>query len=365
MAPRPPNLLRSIGIQAALIGLWLWWPEPGTQTNDPPREVVPAEETLVDVAFEAPAPPAPGSTPTEIAASPDGGADAPPAAAEPVQITPSVADAVAAEPPPSPAPAPAENPPPEGAPSPAEPPTPEVRPPEPRPPEPRPPEARPPETSSPAAEARAPAAEAPPVVPRVSASAPAAQPAPPKSPPPGPPRPAASAVSAAASAPPSTSTGGTNLARAAAARDGIPLRVYVPDTFSGLMSHLRTTGGCLAVSRKMGAKYQVIRYVRVESDGRARVGGQGCEGVGQRLAEVHNRALGDPVGQVRALVPPAEQGEGLVLQVLLNPGVHRAAEDVLARRYPGLPAAERPGAAVRDGVAVACDAEPAGGFTCR
>jgi hypothetical protein len=73
-----------------------------------------------------------------------------------------------------------------------------------------------------------------------------------------------------------------------------------------------------------------------------------------------NQAIGDPLGRARAAMP----GEDLVLQVLLTPGLHAAAQSALHARFGAVSEEEMSRRAAEAGYQLTCFAEPAGDVRC-
>ena len=215
----------------------------------------------------------------------------------------------------------------------------------------------------------------PPKVAKVEPPPPAPQP-PPPAPQPRPPKPVKVAKAAPSLAPPRSPPISERpqpapqrqlIAADATAVQGVRLRVLVPRDPYSLSQHLRGSGGCLVVSRLAGGSAEVLSVLSLDGGRRARqASGPPCDGVPRLLRDAAlNDALGDPLGEVRATLPPAERSDQLVLQVLLTPTLHESAREALLARFGAISEAEMGRRAAAEGYELTCFAEPAGQLRCQ
>lgn len=189
--------------------------------------------------------------------------------------------------------------------------------------------------------------------PRLAQPAPArpapAQPAPP---PPQPARPMAAPAR-------------TVIAADSSAVQGVRLRVLVPRDPWELAGHLRGSGGCLVVSRLSGGSAEVLSVLTLDGTRAVETQGPPCNGAPRLVRDAAlNAALGDPLGRVRAALPPQERGGELALQVLLSPALHADAQMALRARFGALPMEEIARQAAAAGYELTCFAEPSGALRC-
>lgn len=147
---------------------------------------------------------------------------------------------------------------------------------------------------------------------------------------------------------------------------GVPLRVFVPDSASGLEAHLRATGACIAVARALpgSSKAEVLAAFDLLGGRLVERQVETCRGVPRLLRQPANSRLGDPLGLVRAALG-ADVGGELMLQVVLSGALEGAAEKALQVRFGGLSAEERASQAASLGYVLQCFALERGGFSCR
>jgi hypothetical protein len=154
------------------------------------------------------------------------------------------------------------------------------------------------------------------------------------------------------------------LARIAAdstAVHGVRLRVLVPRGPGELGAHLRNSGGCLVVSRLSGEGAEVVSVLGLDGSRAVELSSPPCGGVPRLLRDAWlNEAIGDPLGRARAAMP----GEDLVLQVLLTPRLHAAAQAALRARFGAASEEEMSRRAAEAGYELTCFAEPAGDVRC-
>jgi hypothetical protein len=154
------------------------------------------------------------------------------------------------------------------------------------------------------------------------------------------------------------------LARIAAdstALHGVRLRVLVPRGPADLAAHLKNSGGCLVVSRLSGEGAEVVSVLGLDGSRAVELSSPPCGGVPRLLRDAAlNEAIGDPLGRARAAMP----GEDLVLQVLLTPGLHAAAQSALRARFGAVSEEEMSRRATEAGYQLTCFAEPAGDVRC-
>ena len=197
------------------------------------------------------------------------------------------------------------------------------------------------------------------------APAQAVQPSPPPASPPPPPAKVAQASPAkAAPSPKPEKPAMRPLARIAAdstAVHGVRLRVLVPRGPEELGEHLRNSGGCLVVSRLSGEGAEVVSVWGLEGSRAVELSSPPCSGVPRLFRDGSlNQAIGDPLGRVRSARP----GEDLVLQVLLTPRLHAAAQSALQARFGAVSEEEMSRRAAEAGYELTCFAEPAGDVRC-
>jgi len=154
------------------------------------------------------------------------------------------------------------------------------------------------------------------------------------------------------------------LARIAAdstALHGVRLRVLVPSGPAELAAHLRNSGGCLVVSRLSGDGAEVVSVLGLDGARAVELSSPPCSGVPRLLRDASlNQAIGDPLGRARIAMP----GEDLVLQVLLTPRLHAAAQSALQARFGAVSEDEMSRRAAEAGYELTCFAEPAGDVRC-
>ena len=156
------------------------------------------------------------------------------------------------------------------------------------------------------------------------------------------------------------------IAADATAVQGVRLRVLVPRDPVSLAQHLRGSGGCLVVSRLAGGSAEVLSVLSLDGRLGRQTSSPPCDGVPRLLRDAAlNDALGDPLGGVRATLPPAERSDQLVLQVLLTPSLHDGAREALLARFGAIPEAEMGRRAAAEGYELTCFAEPAGQLRCQ
>jgi hypothetical protein len=147
---------------------------------------------------------------------------------------------------------------------------------------------------------------------------------------------------------------------------GVPLRVLVPRTPDALAAHLRNSGGCLVVSRLASDGAEVLSVLRLDSGRAVEQPGPPCDGVPRLLRDASlNGLLGDPVGRARAELAPDQRGSELVLQVLLTPRLHGAAQAALRARFGDVSEQEMGRQAAESGYQLTCFAEPSGPVRCQ
>ncbi|HET7787519.1 MAG TPA: hypothetical protein VFL36_16225 [Myxococcales bacterium] len=147
---------------------------------------------------------------------------------------------------------------------------------------------------------------------------------------------------------------------------GVPLRVLVPRTPDALAAHLRNSGGCLVVSRLAPDGAEVLSVLGLDSGRAVEQPGPPCDGVPRLLRDASlNGLLGDPVGRARAELAPDQRGSELVLQVLLTPRLHDAAQAALRARFGDVSEAEMGEKAAESGYQLTCFAEPSGPVRCQ
>ena len=226
------------------------------------------------------------------------------------------------------------------------------------PPQPQPKESRPPPKEPPAAAAPAPQDPNPApasAAPQKSAASPKTS-APPKA-----------AAPSNSVAPPKTAARKPpirTLARIAAdstALQGVRMRVLVPRGASDLAAHLRNSGGCLVVSRLSGEGAEVVSVLGLDGGRAVQLSSPPCGGVPRLVRDASlNEAIGDPLGHARAAMP----GEDLVLQVLLTPRLHLAAQSALRAHFGAVSEEEMSRRAAEAGYELTCFAEPTGDVRC-
>jgi hypothetical protein len=154
------------------------------------------------------------------------------------------------------------------------------------------------------------------------------------------------------------------LARIAAdstAVQGVRMRVLVPRSPGELAAHLKSSGGCLVVSRLAGGSAEVLSVLSLEGGRVAEASGPPCAGVPRLLRDpALNAALGDPLGRARAASP----GDEVVLQVLLSPGLPGIAQSALRARFGAVAEEEMGRLAAASGYELTCFAEPGGALRC-
>jgi hypothetical protein len=147
---------------------------------------------------------------------------------------------------------------------------------------------------------------------------------------------------------------------------GVPLRVLVPRTPAALAAHLRNSGGCLVVSRLAPDGAEVLSVLGLDSGRAVEQPGPPCDGVPRLLRDASlNGLLGDPVGRARAELAPDQRGSELVLQVLLTPQIHGAAQAALRARFGDVSEEEMGRQAAESGYQLTCFAEPSGPVRCQ
>jgi hypothetical protein len=147
---------------------------------------------------------------------------------------------------------------------------------------------------------------------------------------------------------------------------GVPLRVLVPRTPDALAAHLRNSGGCLVVSRLAPDGAEVISVLGLDSGRAVEQPGPPCDGVPRLLRDPGlNGLLGDPVGRARGELAPDQRGSELVLQILLTPRLHGAAQAALRARFGDVSEEEMGRQAAESGYELTCFAEPSGPVRCQ
>ena len=139
------------------------------------------------------------------------------------------------------------------------------------------------------------------------------------------------------------------------------MRVLVPRSPGELAAHLRSSGGCMVVSRLVGGSAEVLSVLSVQGGVAVEQSGPPCDGVPRLLHDASlNAALGDPLGRARAASP----GDDLVLQVLLSPRLHETARGSLLARFGSVSDEEMGRRAAETGYELTCFAEPSGALRC-
>ena len=122
----------------------------------------------------------------------------------------------------------------------------------------------------------------------------------------------------------------------------------------------------MVVSRLHEGSAEVLSVLGLEGARAVEVPGAPCPGVPRLLRDAGlNAALGDPHGQARASLPPAERGEELGLQVLLAPRLVEVAQSALRARFGPIPEEQMARQAAESGYELTCFAEPAGSLRCQ
>ena len=142
---------------------------------------------------------------------------------------------------------------------------------------------------------------------------------------------------------------------------GVRMRVLVPRSSADLAAHLRNSGGCLVVSRLSGDGAEVVSVLGLDGGRAFEVSSPPCNGVPRLLRDGSlNDEIGDPLGRARAAMP----GEPLVLQLLLPPRLHCAAQSALRAHFGAATEEEMSRRAAEAGYELTCFAEPAGDVRC-
>ena len=122
----------------------------------------------------------------------------------------------------------------------------------------------------------------------------------------------------------------------------------------------------MVVSRLHEGSAEVLSVLGLEGARAVEVPGAPCLGVPRLLRDAGlNAALGDPLGQARASLPPAERSEELGLQVLLAPRLVEVAQSALRARFGPIPEEQMARRAAESGYELTCFAEPAGTLRCQ
>lgn len=144
------------------------------------------------------------------------------------------------------------------------------------------------------------------------------------------------------------------------------MRILVPRTPADLAAHLRNSGGCMVVSRLTPEGAEVVSVLAVQGGVAVEQTGPPCNGVPRLLRDVHmNAMLGDPIARARASLAADERSADLVLQILLTPQLHSAAQTALRARFGVVSEEEMGRQAAASGYELTCFAETSGFVRCQ
>ncbi len=122
----------------------------------------------------------------------------------------------------------------------------------------------------------------------------------------------------------------------------------------------------MVVSRLTPEGAEVVSVLAVQGGVAVEQSGPPCNGVPRLLRDVHmNAMLGDPIARARASLAPDERSADLVLQVLLTPQLHSAAQSALRSRFGAVSEEEMGQRAAASGYELTCFADPSGPVRCQ
>jgi hypothetical protein len=154
-----------------------------------------------------------------------------------------------------------------------------------------------------------------------------------------------------------------HLAAEVKAVKGVPLRVRIPTSATGLAAHLRNSGGCMVVSRLATDGDAEIVTVFAEGGWRpVETPEPPCSGIPRRVSDPEvNAAFGDPIGRARAAYGPGS----FALAVILTPALHDRAEAALVAHFGPISQEEMAQRAAESGYAITCLAGVDGAVGCQ